>query len=106
MWFWEAIERRVHPAIDLDRARKVLAGAGLVENGTDSAYLLFTRPGSTWTPDTARARVKVGVAAGKSELYLLFKYQSIWPSLNSGDLESFADELCRLLGCAENRLQN
>jgi len=69
-------------------------------------WLLFTRPGSSWTPDTAKARMKVGVALGESELYLLLKYQSIWPSLNARDLETFADELCRLLGCADNRLSN
>jgi hypothetical protein len=106
MWFWEAIERRVRPAMDLDKARQVLASAGLIENGSNPAWLLFTRPGSSWTPDTAKARMKVGVALGESELYLLLKYQSIWPSLNARDLETFADELCRLLGCADNRLSN
>ena len=106
MWFWEAVERRVQPAVGLDKARQVLAEAGLVENGSSSAYLLFTRPGSPWTPDTSKARIKVGVAVGKSELYLLLKYQSVWPSLKSQALEYFADELCRVLGCSEDRRPN
>lgn len=106
MWFWEAVERRVQPAVDLDRARQILAGAGFIENAASNRHLLFTRPGSPWTPDTAKTPVKIGIADGNLGLYLLLKYQSVWPSLKSKELESLADKLCRLLCSSETQSGN
>jgi hypothetical protein len=106
MWFWESLERQIEASVNLNEARNILLAAGFREQGAGSRHLMFKRPGSPWNPDTAEAPVKIGVALAGSGLYLLLKYETIWPVCNSIELESLADTLCARLSHAASHIQN
>lgn len=106
MWGWKAAERLVEPSISFEEAKRILLEQGFQLHASHPAYAVFKSTGTEnpWTalaPSGRDVPIELAVASSHSGLCLHLRYET-FVLFDTGDLESLADEIARLLSASEH----
>ena len=93
---WKPVERRIGPSLSLNEAKAVLEDMGFEERVVNPEHIIMKREGTQRTLKGEELPIEAAVAKAESGLFLQVRYAT-FALFDTGDLESFTDELASRL---------